>query len=124
MSMNKFDMKLDCTACKTPNSMTATKIGKFSGVVRTIGGILLIPSFLGFAFAGLVFVSTIMATASMPNAHSDAEQAGQAIGMGIGVVFCAIVAVISLVGGLLGWLLLMNKKVFKCQRCGFILDRA
>jgi hypothetical protein len=28
-----------------------------------------------------------------------------------------------LVGGLIGWLLLMKKKVFKCIKCGYIMDR-
>lgn len=32
-----MDIRLDCNACKTANSMTATQVAKFSGVVRTIG---------------------------------------------------------------------------------------
>jgi tetrahydromethanopterin S-methyltransferase subunit G len=60
----------------------------------------------------------------MPNTHNEAQQAGQAIGSGIGFLFSVIVGIFSLVGGLLGWLLLLNRNVYKCLRCGFILDRA
>ncbi|MBK9526999.1 MAG: hypothetical protein IPO41_01440 [Acidobacteria bacterium] len=56
--------------------MTATKVGKFGDIVRVIGGIF-VPSFLGMALAALTFVSTIMGTASMPSARSDAEEAGR-----------------------------------------------
>ncbi|MBP7475578.1 MAG: hypothetical protein KBF83_14080 [Pyrinomonadaceae bacterium] len=104
--------------------MTATKVGKFGDIVRVIGGILLVPSFLGMALAALTFVSTIMGTASMPSARSDAEEAGRAIGFGMVFIFTVVVGVGSLVGGLLGWLLLSNRKVYKCQNCGFIIDRA
>jgi hypothetical protein len=117
-------LQLDCNACKTAKSMTATRVARFSGIVRTIGGILLVPSFLGLGFALLMFLSTIMVSSSMPQAHSEAERAGSAIGFGIGFVFSVTVGVISLVGGLLGWLLLQNRNVWKCVRCGYILDRA
>ncbi len=117
-------IRLDCSACKTTASMTATKVGKFGDIVRVIGGILLVPSFLGMALAALTFVSTIMGTASMPSARSDAEEAGRAIGFGMVFIFTVVVGVGSLVGGLLGWLLLSNRKVYKCQNCGFIIDRA
>ncbi len=124
MNTNNMAMSLDCNACKTPEAMTATKVPKFSNVVRVIGGNLLMPSFLGIAFALLVFGGTILASSQMSNSHNEAQQAGQAIGFGIGFLFSVIVGVISLVGGLLGWLLLSNRNVYKCLRCGFIMDRA
>jgi len=117
-------LQLDCNACKTTSSMMSTRIARFSNIVRVIGCILLVPSFLGIAFAGLMLLSTLMATSQMPTGHSDAENAGRAIGFGIGFVFSIVVGVISLVGGLVGWLLLLNRNVWKCMRCGFVLDRA
>jgi hypothetical protein len=118
-------MQLDCNACKSPSSMVATKVARFSGVIRAIGIILFIPSFLGFAIAALFFISSVMATANvMPTTHSEAEQAGAAIGFVIGFGFSIFVGVISLVGGLLGWLLLSNRKVYRCVRCGSIIERA
>ena len=118
-------MQLDCNACKSPSSMVATKVARFSGVIRAIGVILLIPSFVGFAIAGLFFISTIIATANiMPTAQSEPEQAGAAIGFVIGFGFSTFIGVISLVGGLLGWLLLLNRRVYRCLRCGSIIERA
>ena len=58
-------MQMACNACKSPSSMVATKVDRFSGVVRAIGVIVLIPSFVGFAIAGLFFVSPIVATANV-----------------------------------------------------------
>ena len=118
-------IQLDCNACKTASSMIATKIARFSDIIRAIGVILLIPSFLGFGFAGLVFLSTVMATSDvMSHAQTDGAQAGAAIGSALGIGFSLFVGVISLVGGLLGWLLLLKRKVYKCLRCGYVFDRA
>lgn len=104
--------------------MVATKVGRFSQVVRVIGGVLLVPSFLGMLIALLMFLSAVMTTGSSPTPKSDAEAAGQAIGFGIAFVVIFVVGVISFIGGLLGWLLLSNRSVFRCGHCGFILDRA
>jgi len=117
-------LQLDCNACKTNGSMSTSRVPRFSSVVRIIGVILLIPSFLGIAFAALMLISTVMATSSMPTATSDAELAGRSIGFGIGFLFSIVVGIVSLVGGLVGWLLLLNRNVWKCLRCGYILDRA
>jgi hypothetical protein len=47
-------------------------------------------------------------------------------GMAAGVMgfagFCGFIG--GLVGGLLGWLLVMKKKVLKCNGCGAIVERA
>lgn len=120
----KQPMMLDCSACKTSQSMGASKIPRFSPVVRVIGGILLIPSFLGFGSAVLLFLSAIVSTSGMPAARSDAEVIGQGIGFGILFITIVVIVVCSLVGGLLGWLLLQNRNVYRCFRCSFVLDRA
>jgi len=99
--------------------MVPARVPKFSGVVRTIGGILLIPSFLGIAFAALMFFSAMATTAQVRD-----DTGGAGIAMGFIVIMCLIIGVVSLVGGLLGWLLLMNRNVWKCMRCDAILDRA
>jgi len=51
-------------------------------------------------------------------------EAGAAFGGAIADSTSLFIGSVSLVGGLIGWLLLMKKKVFKCSNCGFILDRA
>jgi len=110
-------LQLDCNACKTSGSMHASKVGKFSKVVRVIGGILLIPSVLGMLIAVLIFFFWVLGSVGAARGPSGAEGA-------VVFVFCLFIGIASLVGGLLGWLLLMNRKVYKCVRCGFILDRA
>lgn len=116
--------QIDCQACRTPGAMTATKIPRFSGVVRVIGVIILIPSFIGMGAAGLFLLSTIVTGVNMPAAKSEAEQTGQAVAFGIMGFMALIVAGAALVSGLVGWLLLLNKKVFRCNRCGFVMNRA
>lgn len=107
---------LDCNACRSERSMSATTVPKFGTIVRLIGRILLIPSFIGFAAAVLMLVASGQVSRSDP---SDA-----ALNTGIGFALFLFIAIPSLVGGLLGWLLLMQRKVYKCERCGFVLDRA
>ena len=47
-----------------------------------------------------------------------ASDAGTAIGTGILAGFSLFIMIGSLVGGLLGWLLIMKKSVLQCDRCG------
>ena len=54
-------------------------------------------------------------SASLTLAASDA---GTTIGVGIAAGFSVFVVVASLVGGLLGWLLIMKKSVLQCDNCG------
>jgi hypothetical protein len=114
---------LDCAACKTGESMTATSVHRFSQIVQIIGGLLLIPSFLGMAFSLLGFLSSITMLESRHQAATIAEYNAQSAAMGVGIVFFGFFGVVSLVGGLLGWLLLQKRKVWKCMRCNSIIDR-
>jgi hypothetical protein len=50
-----------------------------------------------------------------------ASNAGTAIGVGIAAGFSIFVVVASLVGGLLGYLLIMKKSVLQCDNCGATL---
>ena len=45
--------------------------------------------------------------------------AGTGLAMGIAVFF----GIASLIGGTVGYVLIMKKAVFRCGQCGFILDR-
>jgi hypothetical protein len=120
--MNK--MKLDCGACKSDKTMEATQIPKFSGFIRFIGFLITLPSVLGVLFALLMLFSTGKVTSEIiSTTPNDARAAGAAVGATIGFGFSAFIGFSSLVGGLIGWLLLMKKKVFKCIKCGYIMDR-
>ncbi len=117
-------LKLDCTACKTFSVMTATKVDRFSPVIRVIGGLMLVPSFLGIGFAGLMLLSALWTGANAAARGDSAYQAGVAIGAGIGLVFSLFVGVVSFVCGVIGWIFLLKRNVWMCERCGFIIDRA
>lgn len=123
--MKKVIPQIDCSTCKTTNSMKPTKIGKFNGFLRFIGYLIAIPSVIGVFFAVLMLVGVGSATNEvMTAAQSDGEAAGAAIGATLGFGFSALLGGSALIGGVLGWILLMKKKVFKCVNCGFILERA
>jgi hypothetical protein len=120
-----MEMKLDCSACKSSKSMIATKISKFSTILRIIGYIIVTPSVIGIIIAAIMFLATGQATNEViSSAKSTGSHVGASIGATIGYGLSLFVGGSSLVGGVLGWLLLMKKKVYKCLTCGFILDRA
>ena len=117
--------KLDCQACKNTDVMVPTKISKMSPIVVLIGWVLVLPSIFGILVSTMIFFSSISAGAEVAaKAVNDAEAAGAAIGTGLGMGFAVFFGVSSLISGLLGYLLIMKKKVFKCSVCGFILNRA
>jgi ribosomal protein L44E len=119
------NLRLDCNACKSEQSMVATRIPRFPSLIRLIGYIIAAPSAMGVAFAGLLFVVSITQVAGEnTQSMSEAAAAGAAIGTGISITIALVIAAVSLVGGLIGWLLIMKKKVFRCEVCGYILDRA
>ncbi|MCX5782594.1 MAG: zinc ribbon domain-containing protein [Elusimicrobia bacterium] len=110
---------IDCQACKQEKVMLPTKISRMSPVVVAIGWILTVPSILGIFFAILVFISTMQVSVASGTAST-----GTNVATGIGVIVAVVIGIISLVIGLLGYILIMKKKVYKCSACGYVLDRA
>jgi hypothetical protein len=51
-----------------------------------------------------------------------AEQSGEIIGRAIGSGFAIVMCIVSFVGGLLGWLLVMRKRVLQCNDCGAAIN--
>lgn len=116
---------LDCNACKTDKTMKPTKVARFNTILRVIGVVIVVPSLIGVAFAFTTcFATTGAANEVMAQAQSDAETAGAAIGASIGYGLALFIGGGSLVSGLVGWLLLLKRKVFRCMQCGYILERA
>ena len=52
-----------------------------------------------------------------------ASQAGVAIGTGLGMGMGGFITFSALIGGLIGYILIMKKKVYKCEACGYVMDR-
>lgn len=123
--MRKALKKLDCTVCKTDATMEATKVPKFGIILRVIGYFFVAPSLLGVLFSIILFFGVGMAASEVvPETQTDAEMVGAALGVGLGFGLCIFIGVASLAGGLIGWLLIMKTKVYKCLDCGYIISRA
>jgi hypothetical protein len=103
-------MAITCKVCDS-GSLILRKKHRMSGPVVAIGYIFLVPSILGILISLLTFVR-ISDTAG----HSSDAAVGIAGGI---VVFFGIA---SFVGGLVGWLLVMKKRVLECSRCGATLN--
>jgi len=101
-------VSLDCQACKKEKSMMSVSISKFGGLIRVIGWILALPSIISIALAVSYLIYAIV---------------GQYNPAAVLIMFGTWVA-LSLVSGLIGYLLISKKKVWKCTYCGFVMDRA
>lgn len=119
---------LDCSACHGKGSMDPTSVGRFSPAVQAIGIILLMPSFATIILgASCVMCSPSMIDADRLQRLPHESVAAETVAQGLaGVLSCGtgtLIVITGLVGGLLGWILVMRRKVWRCRQCGFILDR-
>ena len=101
---------MDAIKCKTCDTGTLTRraVYRMSSVVVFIGYIVLVPSILGM----ILGVATCFGVAG--KGQNDA-----ATGLAEGIAFFWTVA--ALVSGVLGWLLVMKKRVLQCDQCGAVV---
>ncbi len=86
-----------------------------SGPVVLIGVILLIPSLIGMVLSAIAFFS-LLAEAQQDFAKSGASGVS-------GIVWITVaVGIACFVGGLLGWLLVMRKRVLQCSYCSAVIN--
>lgn len=97
-----------CQQCN--DIMTPKKIHRLSTPVAIIGYIFLIPSIIGIAIGALIVLLGL--------ASGDAATGIFAGGFGL---FLALGAFVS---GLFGWILVMKKKILKCESCGAVVNAA
>jgi hypothetical protein len=120
------------------------KVYRLSGPAVVIGYILLIPSFIGIAL-NVIFLIVIGAGATGPAISSSAMQeammnndptldpaiAEEAANTFAGCTCClggllgigpVVGMILCFVGGLLGWILIMKKKVMVCRNCKTIVS--
>jgi hypothetical protein len=76
-----------------------------------IGYILLIPSIVGILFCVVGFIRALGLSSTVENS---------AVGTMVSGIFF-VVGIGFLVGGLLGWLLVMKKQILQCNRCGAVV---
>lgn len=109
-----------CNTCGA-GSLIRKKKYRMSGPVVVIGYILILPSILGILISVFIFLAALAAggsTAANAAASANASSAaGVAVGTAIGGGIALFLGLASLVGGLLGWLLIMKKRVLECNVC-------
>jgi drug/metabolite transporter (DMT)-like permease len=95
-----------CKVCDR-GSLIQKKVFRMSGPVVAIGFFLLVPSVIGMLLCALALVQI-------------ADQPDNASGLAGGIVIA--IGIACFVGGLLGWLLVMRKRVLKCSLCGAVIN--
>lgn len=111
------NLKLDCAACRGAQTMLATGVPRFSSVVRALGVMIFVVGGLVFVFALVPFLGSVIVAIKDT---SGSARGVTSIGLGMSFIF----VLISLGIGILGWLFFQNRNVWKCSKCGCILDRA
>jgi hypothetical protein len=104
-------MIVRCKVCDT-GTLTQRKKYRMSGPVVAIGYIFLIPSILGILFSVFMWYTAMSIPLSTNGAPASSLAGGVAIFFGIA----------SFVGGLIGWLLVMKKKVLECDACNAVVS--
>ena len=106
-------MQVRCKVCDV-GELTQIKKYRMSGPVVFIGYVLLVPSIIGVSLSVIMFIMSLFLAAN----HN---VGGVAAVVGMVYVFIGIFA---MVGGLLGWLLIMKKRVLQCNMCGAAVNLA
>lgn len=105
---------LTCRVC-TQGSLEKKRISRMSTPVVIIGYIILTPSVIGIIISALMLFGVISAAS---NSTDSASQAGAGIAAGMVIFF----GIGCFVAGLLGWLLVMKKRVLQCSTCGAVVN--
>ncbi len=98
---------VQCKACDV-GIMIPQSVYRMSPVVVVIGYLLLVPPILGMVLFALVMFGGTVGALFAGNGGTGAS--------GVGVGLCGFVS--SLISGLLGFLLVMRKKILRCNQCG------
>jgi hypothetical protein len=109
-----------CPACGGKD-LLKQNVYRLSGPAVVIGYILLIPSFIGIVInaIGLFVVGASMGIMEIVDGEGSACCAGGLLGIGP-----VVALILCFVGGLLGWILIMKKKVIVCRSCKTIVSTA
>ena len=95
-----------CKVCES-GDLIPMKIFRLSGPVVAIGFILVILAVLGIVAVGLTFFTMAVRVAPLFHVITGA--------------FASALGLVSIVCGLLGWLLVRKKHVLQCSACGSIV---
>ncbi len=113
----------DAPLCRTCGLGRLMKLSQYrlSLPVVVIGYFLLIPSAIGMLLSifGLVFY--LIGAGSVVSQSATTEKGLAVLATTIGSGFFLFLLVVSFVGGVFGWLLVMKKKVLQCSHCGAVV---
>src|SRR5579859_5875552 len=104
---------LTCEKCA--GQMEATKINRFDGCLVALGYCLVIPSLLGLI--GVLFVTG--AAMHAPDTKPDEAASVAVVGAGF-LVVCFVIALPLLI---IGCILTLKKKVWRCRSCKYVFER-
>jgi len=102
---------IPCKVCDR-GTLARKKQHRLAGPAVLIGYFLLVPSVIGMCLALMAEMFLLFASTNTQSR----EGAGIIALLGTG--FTGFAFVVSLIGGLLGWLLVMKKHVLQCSTCG------
>jgi hypothetical protein len=106
---------INCKVCDR-GVLVRKKRFRMSGPAVAIGFILLIPSVLGILFSAFILFAVAVGVGH--DAGNPDVAGAAAIGTGIAI----FIGVGCFVGGLLGWLLIMRKRVLQCNVCEAVVN--
>ena len=102
---------MDCSVCKRE--------------AKVLGFLIVLPTAFGIFFAvAMCFTSVNAANNMMSLAGNHLETAGMAFNSKFDIWCPLCVGICSLAVGLTGWLYIMKKKLYKCVRCTYIMERS
>ncbi len=113
-------IEVKCKVCDT-GVLHNIKRYRMSGVVVVIGYLLLVPSVLGIVstvlFQIAIVVGSVLGSSETKGSTAYATlMPNAAVG-----IFSMVLGFSFLVAGLLGWLLVMKKKILQCNYCGAVV---
>jgi hypothetical protein len=124
-SITSSELLLNCRACRTLEAMSKQTIWRFPTILRIIGLLFIIPSVLGLVAAAFSLITSFATSATMMNGPKGQDlSAAAGLGFLFGFGFSIALGAWSLLAGTVGWIFWMNRKVWKCIRCGHFIDRA
>lgn len=101
-------LAIRCKTCDV-GTMQRKHVHRMSAIVVLIGYVILVPTVL-------VMVASVMTIFNIGSA-APPTAAVSAIATG----FSVMLFFVALVGGLLGWVLIMKKRILQCDRCGAVV---
>lgn len=91
---------------------------------KVLGSLIIIPTSLGILFAILMCYSSVSATNTMMlTTQLSKEYASVAMESSFDFWCAFSVGLCSLAVGSIGWLLIMKRKLYKCVRCSYMVQK-